>query len=151
MSRVHSGTGVQLRSAACQTAENKRQLLFEGLESDVRRESRAEGRRCEPLRYREERRGRKVRVHSPIDLPWEAIASVERRRRSLPEAPTLSLTGSGDTTVLNHAVQDGTDVDIELEQPTVIDLPQGQVTVWAVRISVDDTDAFLDAVRTHIP
>ncbi len=96
-----------------------------------------------------------IRVRSggevDIDLPWEAIASVERRRRSLPEAPTLSLTGSGDATVLNHTVQDGTDVDIELEQPTAIDLPQGQVTVSAVRISVDDIDAFLDAVRTHIP
>lgn len=96
-----------------------------------------------------------IRVRSggevDIDLPWADIASVERRRRSLPEAPTLSLTGSGDTTVLNHAVQDGTDIDIELEQPTRLTLPHGTVTVSTVRISVDDTAAFLDAVRTHIP
>lgn len=86
-----------------------------------------------------------------IDLPWEAIASVARRRRSLPDAPSLSLTGSGDSQALNHVAQDGTDIDINLEAPTVICLPQGNVTVSAVRISVDDTDAFLDAVRTHIP
>lgn len=86
-----------------------------------------------------------------IDLPWEVIASVERRRRSLPDAPSLSLTGSGDAQALNHVAQDGTDIDINLEAPTLIRLPQGEVTVSSLRISVDDTDAFLAAVRTHIP
>jgi hypothetical protein len=86
-----------------------------------------------------------------IDLPWDAIESVARCRRSLTGAPALSLTGSGDDVVLNHVAQDGTDIDIVLERPTSIRLPQGDVTVATVRISVDDTDAFLDAVRAHIP
>jgi hypothetical protein len=86
-----------------------------------------------------------------IDLCWDVIASVERRRRPLADSPSLSLTGSNDDQVLNHVAQDGTDIDINLEAPTLIRLPQGDVTVSAVRISVDDTDAFLHAVRTHIP
>lgn len=86
-----------------------------------------------------------------IDLPWDVIASVERRRHALPGAPQLSVTGSGDEQVLNQVIQDFSSIEIALEAPTPIDLPQGSVTVSAVRISVDDPEAFLDAVRTHIP
>ena len=96
-----------------------------------------------------------IRVRSggdvDIDLSWDVIASVECRRRTLLDSPALSLTGWGDAQVLNQVAQDGTDIDIVLEEPTTFRLPQGEVTVSAVRISVDDTDAFLDAVRTHIP
>lgn len=96
-----------------------------------------------------------IRVRSggdvDIDLSWDVIASVERRRRTLLDSPALSLTGRGDAQVLNQVAQDGTDIDIVLEKPTTLRLPQGEVTVSTVRISVDDTDAFLDAVRTHIP
>lgn len=86
-----------------------------------------------------------------VTLPWADIASVTRHRRSLVGAPSASLTGSLDDPALNLVVQDGTDVDIELEQPTRITLPQGEVVVTSVRLSVDDVPAFMDAVRTHIP
>ncbi|WP_221584563.1 hypothetical protein [Microbacterium sp. G2-8] len=86
-----------------------------------------------------------------IDLPWEVVASVSRRRRALPEAPAASLTGPEDDAALNLVVQDGTDVDIVLEEPTAFELPQGSVVVTSVRIAVDDVPAFLDAVRHHIP
>ncbi|QMU97257.1 hypothetical protein FVO59_08540 [Microbacterium esteraromaticum] len=86
-----------------------------------------------------------------IDLPWEMIASVQRRRHSLSGAPQLSLTGAGDEQVLNQVIQDHSEIEIALERPTLLPLPQGDVTVAAVRISVDDPAAFLDAVRTHIP
>ncbi len=85
-----------------------------------------------------------------IDLTWDMIASVARRRRSLPNAPSLCITGHGDDEALCQVAQDGTEIDITLEQPTTFRLPQGDVTVSTVRISVDDTDAFLDAVRNHI-
>lgn len=85
-----------------------------------------------------------------IDLPWEVIESVERRRRAL-SARSLSLTGAPDDQALNQVVQDGTDIDIALERPTVLRLPAGDVVVTSVRIAVDDVGAFLDAVRTHIP
>src|SRR5690606_29825967 len=86
-----------------------------------------------------------------IDLPWEIIASVPRRRNALSGAPQLSLTGEGAQQVLNQVVQDHSEVEITLERPTLLSLPQGDVTVSAVRVSVDDPRGFLDAVRTHIP
>lgn len=96
-----------------------------------------------------------IRVRSgaevDLDLPWSAIASVSRRRRPMHGAPSLSLTGSGRDQALHQLVQDATDIDIDLEEPTRLRLPQGEVTVSSVRISVDDVDAFLAAVRTHIP
>jgi len=97
--------------------------------------------------------GIRVRHGSEIDLclPWDDIASVERRRHALSGAPALSLTGHGDDQVLNQVVQDGTDILVTLERPTRLRLPQGDITVSAVRMSVDEPAAFLDAVRTHIP
>jgi hypothetical protein len=86
-----------------------------------------------------------------LDLPWSVIASVAPRRRSLGGAPTWSLTGSDEREVLHHVVQDGTDVDIELEHPVELRLPAGAVRVHEVRISVDDVPGFLAAVRAHIP
>ncbi|MBW9094107.1 hypothetical protein JNB62_10465 [Microbacterium jejuense] len=86
-----------------------------------------------------------------LELPWEAIASVERRRIGLSGAPALSLTGEGDEQVLNQVVQDFADIEITLERPTALRLPQGDVTVSAVRVSADDPAAFLEAVRRHIP
>lgn len=89
--------------------------------------------------------------HVDVALPWAAIAMVERRRHAMPSAPTLSLVGDGADAELAHVAQDATDVDVVLEGPTAIALPGGDVTVSRVRLSVDDVDAFLDAVRTHIP
>ncbi|BDZ39436.1 hypothetical protein [Microbacterium suwonense] len=86
-----------------------------------------------------------------IDLPWDVVASVERRRHALTDAPQLSLTGVGDEQVLNHVIQDHSEIEIALEGPTPLRLPQGEVTVSALRISVDDPAGFMDAVRTHIP
>lgn len=86
-----------------------------------------------------------------IDLPWEAVRSVERRQHALTGAPQLSLTGAGDAQVLNHVVQDHSDIEIVLEEPMLLRLPQGEATVSALRISVDEPAAFMDAVRTHIP
>lgn len=86
-----------------------------------------------------------------IDLAWDDIASVEHRRHALSGAPALSLTGHGDDQVLNQVVQDGADILVTLERPTRLRLPQGDIMVSAVRMSVDEPAAFLDAVRTHIP
>lgn len=86
-----------------------------------------------------------------IDLPWEVVASVERRQHALADASGLRLTGFGDEQVLNQVIQDHSDIEIVLEQPTLIALPQGEVRVSALRIAVDDPAGFMAAVRTHIP
>ncbi|MFD6140771.1 hypothetical protein [Promicromonospora sp. NPDC060271] len=86
-----------------------------------------------------------------VVLPWDDVASVARRRRALAGARPTSLTGPDDDRILNLVVQDATDIDIQLERPTAIRLPNGPATVTQVRIAVDDGAAFLDAVRRHIP
>jgi hypothetical protein len=86
-----------------------------------------------------------------VTLPWDDVASVARRRRALTGARPTSLTGPDDDQILNLVVQDGTDIDIQLEGPTTIRLPDGPATVTRVRVAVDDGAAFLDAVRRHIP
>lgn len=86
-----------------------------------------------------------------VVLPWDDVASVAHRRRALPGARPTSLTGPDDDRTLNLVVQDGTDIDIQLEGPTAIRLPNGPATVTRVRVAVDDGAAFLDAVRRHIP
>jgi hypothetical protein len=86
-----------------------------------------------------------------VALPWSVVASVQRARHAIADAAGLSLTGRPGDETLNQVIQDVTDIEIELEGPTTLDLPQGAVTVSRVRIAVDDPAAFLDAVRTHIP
>ena len=52
-------------------------------------------------------------------------------------------------------MQDETDIELELERPTVVRLPGlapkgGEQTITGLRIWVDDPRAFMDAVRTHL-
>ncbi|WP_448809700.1 hypothetical protein [Agromyces bauzanensis] len=77
--------------------------------------------------------GIRVRHGLGVDLAfgWEDIASVE------------------------HRMQDETDIEIELERPTVVRLPGGganggEQIVTGVRIWVDDPRAFMDEVRKHL-
>lgn len=86
-----------------------------------------------------------------IALPWDLIASVARRRRSVQSPKAFTLEGEGDDQILNSVAQDHTHIDIELEQPAYLRLPAGEVRVREVRIAVDDPQAFLDAVRRFIP
>lgn len=86
-----------------------------------------------------------------VVLPWDDVVSVAHRRRALTDARSTSFTGPDDDRTLNLVVQDGTDIDIELEGPTTVGLPKGPATVNRVRVAVDDGAAFLDAVRRHIP
>jgi hypothetical protein len=48
-------------------------------------------------------------------------------------------------------MQGDTGIDIELEEPVSVSLPAGEVTVGELRISVDDADGFLRAVRRFLP
>ena len=90
-----------------------------------------------------------------IDLPWDVIASVARAPRTdQPKSPRID--GPEGARVLSLRMQDATSVEIALEQPTTVRLPGlaprgGDQTVSTVRLWVDDTDGFLQAVRRHIP
>lgn len=84
-----------------------------------------------------------------VDLPWEAVASVERSRDVAEKAPKLRDEAHGRTLSLRMANE--TNILIVLERPLTTRLSGREVSFDAVRLWVDDVDGFLDAVRTHIP
>lgn len=84
-----------------------------------------------------------------VDLPWEAVASVERSRDVAEKAPKLRDEAHGRT--LSLRIANETNILIVLERPLTTRLSGREVSFDAVRLWVDDVDGFLDAVRTHIP
>ena len=100
--------------------------------------------------------GIRVRQGLEVDLgfSWDDIASVEHRRRvDEPKSPRFEVADASRTLV--YRMQDATDIEIELERPTVVRLPGGgakggEQTITGVRIWVDDPQAFMDEVRKHL-
>jgi hypothetical protein len=84
-----------------------------------------------------------------VDLPWEAVASVERSRDVAEKAPKLRDEEHGRTLSLRMANE--TNILIVLEEPVRTRLSGNAVEIDAVRLWADDVDGFLQAVRTHIP
>lgn len=84
-----------------------------------------------------------------VDLPWEAVASVERSRDVAEKAPKVRDEEHGRTLALRMANE--TNILIVLEKPVRTRLSERIVELDAVRLWTDDVDGFLDAVRTHIP
>lgn len=93
-----------------------------------------------------------VRAGSDLEivLPWDRIESVERRRRTIAEPPTAALVGDPETQALVFAIQDSTQIDIDLAEPLMVEIQETTVTVRSVRIAVDDPTAFLSAVRDAV-
>jgi hypothetical protein len=100
--------------------------------------------------------GIRVRQGLEIDLhlSWDDIASVARVKRvDEPKSPRFEETD--DARVLVFRMQDETDIEIELERPTLVRLPGlapkgGEQVITGLRIWVDDPRAFMYAVRTHL-
>lgn len=100
--------------------------------------------------------GIRVRQGLEVDLAftWDDIASVEHKKRvDEPKSPRFEETDASRTLV--SRMQDETDIEIELERPTVVRLPGGgakggEQTITGVRIWVDDPRAFMDEVRKHL-
>ncbi|MCD2441860.1 hypothetical protein LQ757_06160 [Agromyces sp. SYSU K20354] len=99
-----------------------------------------------------------IRVRGGLDtdiaLSWDDIASVARNLRvDQPKAPKVVEAEGSRTLILRINYE--TNIEIELERPTVVRLPGhgasgGAQTVTAVRIWVDDPAAFMDAVRAYL-
>jgi hypothetical protein len=100
--------------------------------------------------------GIRVRQGLEIDLvfSWDDIASVARNKRvDEPKSPRFEETDA--SRILVYRMQDETDIEIELERPTVVRLPGGgakggEQTITGLRIWVDDPRAFMDEVRKHL-
>ena len=76
------------------------------------------------------------------------------KRVDEPKSPRFEETDASRTLVLR--MQDETDIEIELERPTVVRLPghrrrrAASRSITGVRIWVDDPGAFMDEVRKHL-
>ncbi len=100
--------------------------------------------------------GIRVRQGLETDLAfsWDDIASVARNKRvDEPKSPRFEETDA--SRILVYRMQDETDIEIELERPTVVRLPGGGAkgggqTITGLRIWVDDPRAFMDEVRKHL-
>ena len=88
-------------------------------------------------------------AHVDVDLPWDAVASVEKSRDVLEKAPKVRDEVHGRTLALR--MQNETNVLIVLERTVCTRLGDDTVEIDAVRLWVDDLDGFMTAVRTHIP
>ncbi|MGW9586708.1 hypothetical protein [Microbacterium sp. NPDC055455] len=84
-----------------------------------------------------------------LDLPWGAVASVERSHDVVEKAPKLRDEVHGRTLSLRMANE--TNVLVVLESPIRTRVSDRLVEIDAVRLWADDVEGFLDAVRTHIP
>jgi hypothetical protein len=84
-----------------------------------------------------------------VDLPWDAVATVEKSRDVAEKAPKVRDEPHGRTLALR--MQDETNVLVTLEHPVRTRLGGKEVELDAVRLWVDDLDGFMTAVRTHIP
>lgn len=94
-----------------------------------------------------------IRVRSgaeiDIDLPWDVVDRVIRSKEVVEKAPKVQDDEHGRTLALR--MQNETNLLVVLERPVVVSLPTGKETIDAVRLWADDADAFMSAVRTHIP
>jgi hypothetical protein len=85
--------------------------------------------------------GLRVRYANSIDftVPWEAVAAVGGRIRSLPKNRTIQMT---DATILNIGQSSATNVDISFHTPIRVRLPKGpSEPVTELRIWADHPDA----------
>jgi len=93
-------------------------------------------------------------LETDIALSWDDIASVARNLRvDEPKSPKIEETDASRRLLLR--INNETDVEIELERPTVVQLPGhgrfgGEQVVTALRIWVDDPVAFMEEVRKYI-
>ena len=96
--------------------------------------------------------GLRLRYGSEIDIavPWDEVHVVSKRSRTRPEKePQVVVDGHGEAT-LHLRVGDETNIEIRLEGPLEVRLPQGRRTVSRITLHVDDPRAFMDEVRRHI-
>ena len=93
-------------------------------------------------------------LETDVALSWDDIASVARNLRvDEPKSPKIDETDASRTLLLRIANE--TDIEIELERPTLVRLPGGgatggEQTITAVRVWVDDPKAFMDEVRKYL-
>ncbi|MGY1653779.1 hypothetical protein [Geodermatophilus sp. SYSU D01119] len=97
--------------------------------------------------------GLRVRNGSSVDVrvPWEAIAAVRVRRRSVEGSRTVVVAEEGGRRAVSVAVVASTQVDVELRTPLVLPLARtGGRPVDEVRLAADDPAALVRRLRAGL-
>ncbi|MET8906612.1 hypothetical protein [Micromonospora sp. NPDC004551] len=98
--------------------------------------------------------GLRVRNGFSVDftVPWEAVARVDVRHRSLAGSRTVQVERTEAGTVLNVVTGKQTSVDLVLHRPLSVGLPNGpSEPVSEIRLHADEPDALARKARDHLP
>jgi hypothetical protein len=97
--------------------------------------------------------GLRVRNGTTIDIriPWDAVASVTSRRRSVSSRQSVHVEREDDATIVSVPVLKQTRIDVELRRPTAVELPDGAEQITALRFYVDDPRTFVSRARARLP
>jgi hypothetical protein len=93
--------------------------------------------------------GLRVRMGPAIDftVPWDDVASISKRYRSLPSSKAVQYEDGA----LHIVVGSQTAVDVRLRRPVVFTVPKGTgEAVEELRLYADDPDGLVRAARTHL-
>jgi hypothetical protein len=92
--------------------------------------------------------GLRVRYGTTADftVPWDAVASVSARRRSVPGRPRIRV----EEGALSVAVMNQTRVDVVLHRPATFELRDGTREVTELRLYADDPRAFVASARERL-
>lgn len=97
--------------------------------------------------------GLRIRSGMTVDLaiPWDAIATIRIRDRTVPKSLTIQSDETGSGHVLNIAVMSRTNVDVAFRQPTTLPLPKGRSEpVTELHFYVDDPSALVAGAQEHL-
>ncbi|MGV9765630.1 PH domain-containing protein [Micromonospora tulbaghiae] len=90
-------------------------------------------------------------VSVDVTIPWNAVARVAVRHRSLPSSRAVQY-DADDPAVLNLGVGSQTAVDVVLREPLSVRLPKGpSEPVREIRLYADDPAALVEHARRHVP
>jgi hypothetical protein len=95
--------------------------------------------------------GIRARYGAEIDIPlaWDKIEFVTRRKHTIQnKQPKITIDEDGEAT-LQLRMQNETNIEVHLKEPTEIRLPHGPEIVSKITLYADDSQAFVNEVQHH--
>ncbi len=86
-----------------------------------------------------------------VQVPWEAIDRVTRRTQVRADKSPRVLPGEDGTVTLQLWMHDQTTVELTLDRPLEVRVPEGAAAVRTIRLFADDPRAFLAEVARQRP
>jgi hypothetical protein len=86
-----------------------------------------------------------------VPIPWDAVAAVRVRRRSLPPGGQTQVEQIGDDRVLSVGMGSQTSVDVMLSRPLSVDVKKtGGEPVTQIRFHADEPEALVAAAQAQL-